>query len=238
MLRRADASPVRTAQGIDVEHKAVPYTKGGISLSNHEADSIMHKIPFTTPPGIIPQGRIADGAYARQVSELAASEDIPLLEVMVEGSRWPQTNQPYALGMGSVRLSDDCICMTIRFQFGSAQCYFLAHPDDPEAWALLETWATKKRSAFMFHTDKLVMVTATDFPGIDSRLRALRNKDRPFDARRFCDLAFDLVESRDLVLTASSDVPSIPRLRYVHVCVLATRSVLAARPLPPRGIVH
>jgi hypothetical protein len=198
----------------------------------------MHTLPVTTRPGIIPQARIADRAYASHLSDLAASEDVPLLEVSVEGSPWPQTNQPYALGMGSIRLSDDCTCMTIRFQFGSAQCYFLAHPDDPEVWALIETWAAKKRSAFAFHANKLAMVVAVDFPGIDSRLRALRTNGRPFDARRFCDLAFDLVDSRDLVLTASSEVPSIRRLRYVHVCVVATRSVLAARPLPPRTIVH
>ena len=181
------------------------------------------------PQRVIPLGRTVDWKRAQHYSQLAGKEKVPLLEADVDPLHWATTAQPCVFGMGSVPIPDGSQAVTMRFQWGRAQCYWLAHPDDPGLWQLLEAWSAARRCAFLFN-GRGTLALALDFDGISAELRSIGRSGRAFDAGLFADRAIDLAGRCILELTATSDIAVVPKLEYVQVCVLATRAVLEARP--------
>lgn len=178
----------------------------------------------------IAAGRIIDWQSAQYYSALAEREKVPLLQARLDHVIRPRTEHPCAFGIGAVPLGDGSSAVTLRLQVGTSQFYWLAHPDDPELWQLLETWAAAGRCAFML-SGKRSWTLALDYGAIDKELKLLRRRSGTFDAGQFADAVFDLVALKLLQLSATSDIEGVAGLEHVQVCVLATSAVLSARPL-------
>lgn len=176
----------------------------------------------------IPAGRIIDWQSIQHRSRVAERQKIPLLAMRANHLIWPVDERPCAFGMGAVPLAAGCSILTLRLQCGTSQFYWLAHPNDPEVWRLLESWSAAGRCAFMLRGEHSV-VFALDYGAIDNDLRAMRPEGEGFDAGEFADRAFELVALRLLERTATSDIEGIPKLEHVQACVLATSAIVEAR---------
>ena len=134
----------------------------------------------------IAAGRIIDWQSAQYYSALAEREKVPLLQARLDHVIRPRTEHPCAFGIGAVPLGDGSSAVTLRLQVGTSQFYWLAHPDDPELWQLLETWAAAGRCAFML-SGKRSWTLALDYGAIDKELKLLRRRSGTFDAGQFAD---------------------------------------------------
>lgn len=164
-------------------------------------------------------------------SRVAATERVPLLAMRI-ASRLPREAEPrFGFGLGLMPLDDDAFAVTLRLQLDACQFYWLAHPEDPGLWRLLDDWNNAGRCAFMLVEGPAMATFALCYDTIDQELRARYRSSPTFDAGRFADAAFRLVVSGELALQAASDLADFPVLEHVDVAVLATDAVRKARPL-------
>lgn len=164
-------------------------------------------------------------------SRVAATERVSLLAMRVT-SRLPREAEPrFAFGLGLLPLDDDAFAVTLRLQLDACQFFWLAHPEDPGLWRLLDDWNGRGRCAFMLFEGPAIAAFALSYDTIDQELRMRYRSNPTFDAGHFADAAFRLVVSGELALQATSDLADFPVLEHVDVAVLATDAVREARPL-------
>ena len=196
----------------------------------------MSSLPFATLQQqilpIVSLGWVVPWAVAAARLPVTSTQRVSLLAMRVT-NRLPRGESPqFAFGLGLIPLDDDLHAVTLRLQLESHQLDWLAHPEDPALWHLLDEWKDAGHCAFMLMEDEACAATATHFDALDDALRQRYRPNPAFDAGRFVDAVFHLVASDEIPQQATSDISAVRVLTHVEVALLMTDAVLKARPLP------
>lgn len=127
-------------------------------------------------------------------------------------------------GLGSVPALNDDV-MTMRFQLGAAQFYWLADMTDPELWEVVDVWLKLGRvpvglACFEGKQDKY-MFLQPEWRIENPTVNKFRGKQTLLADARVWDNISGLAKSRQLERYATSDIPGVV-LRKVVVNVLMT----------------
>jgi hypothetical protein len=178
----------------------------------------------------VPYGRIEPATRYRQTSKQAADlGTLPVLSGLFNSARAERsTKAPMHLGFGSMEMERDSLpLLTFRLQVGADMMYWLANAGDPEIWAMLDAWHKAGRMAVAAEfEDGKVLFSSRDFRMVPP-LQALRPKSADSSslssaAQDFAMNAGGTLVSGHLALVATSDIPTIPRLKSVQGCTVTT----------------
>jgi len=180
----------------------------------------------------VPYGSIEPATRYRKSSKQAASMGtLPVLSGLFNSTRTDRsTRAPMHLGFGSMDMERDSLpLLTFRLQVGTDMMYWLANAGDPEIWSMLDAWHKSGRMAVAAEfEDGKVLFSSRDFKMVPP-LQALRPKladasSRVAAAQDFAMNAGGTLVSGHLALVATSDIPTIPRLKSVQGCTVTTRT--------------
>ncbi|ALL67862.1 hypothetical protein K788_0001021 [Paraburkholderia caribensis MBA4] len=156
-------------------------------------------------------------------SASAMKPDTPVLVSSVDLNRYLSLARvDGSFGFGHFRF-EDRIVLSMRFQSGSAQIYWLADAADPSVWDAIDVMKKNEEVGFMLEEGaRGAFVPYTLLPHQEDirilRAESLSHPDGLSDA------AVELANSGLVQKNATTDIPGI-KLEYVHVNVLASESV-------------
>lgn len=188
--------------------------------------------PWPSPvPTAFTQGRIVPWRALEGYSPRAEEERVSLLAMhLIKPLQHLGTTQHHVFGPGLIHLNGNLLAVTLRLQVGARQMYWLAHPYDPELWQLFDEWNGRGRCAFLLVDDRTAAVTALDYRGFDRDLRARIRSCTTVAIEHFADVAHYLAASGEIAQSATSDIPDIPELEYIEVCMFTTTALQSMQP--------
>jgi hypothetical protein len=157
-----------------------------------------------------------------------ATGTLPLLYGELMKDIWSEgARTPTYLGHGALR-GNEQILLSFRFQVGATMVYWLADPHDREIVTLLRTWVTAKTMSVALKTKAGVAVLTRDYVEIPQSIAAVCEVDCEMDTERFLRSATEMVASGLLQSNATSDIPSIRKLKNVHAFFVLSAKANAA----------
>ncbi|TXC81036.1 hypothetical protein [Paraburkholderia azotifigens] len=126
-------------------------------------------------------------------------------------------------GFGHFRL-DGRIVLSLRYQSGAAQIYWLADSADPGVWAAIDAMKKNEEVGFMLEEGGHGAFVRCELPPNHEDIRVLRAESLSHPGG-LSDAAAALANSGCVQANATTDIPGI-ELQYVHVNVLASQFVL------------
>jgi len=144
-------------------------------------------------------------------------------------------------GFGHVELEDGPV-LTMRFQLGDFQIYWVADITDPELWAAIDSWKRARRVPIMFAVDQAGRrngyVAVVGIPGQTLPEEVHRDSDRRPTVDTWHAMA-SLAGSGLLQMQATSDIPGMA-LQHVLAGAVLTRRLepfVHQRPLVKKPVV-
>lgn len=126
------------------------------------------------------------------------------------------------MGLGYGKLyRDGPSPLTFRFQVGTSQLYWLVDPREPEVWDMLDAWSHAKRMVCLINVNGQTGVISRDYPRIPPEIEEQRQYVNKPDAR-FAPELMAIIASGQLAACATSDLPQVPRLEHVEMCLVPT----------------
>lgn len=112
--------------------------------------------------------------------------------------------------------------LTFRLQIGTSQLFWLADPRAPEVWTMLDAWSRAKRMVCLIDVNGRVGMASQDYPGIPPEVEKQRQYIQTEEDSRFVPELLELITSGQLATNASSDIPYIPQLKHIEMCLVST----------------
>lgn len=139
-----------------------------------------------------------------------------------------EIGEGFGFGTGTTKC-DGVTFVTIRVQLADRQYYWLADPHDTRVWKMFDAWNEQGECLLALsvegNADYGVVGLPNDDPRfgqvVKERVRGLR--EVPYS--EFTTAALKLMLSGSLEATATTDMPSIPTLSRVDVCLLSSTKV-------------
>lgn len=174
------------------------------------------------PYGAIKRLSDFEGKVAKRLARMG---DIPVLSGRFNANMFgPVEGRPQHVGWGSLGAAH--AILTVRMQVGPDMLYWMANAADPEIWAMLDAWHKHRTMVVAAEFDNASAVVATRDFELSPSLRSLRPKgdvrDWSENAERFLREAGSLLFTGKLGMGATTDIPSVPSLRCVQGCTIAT----------------
>ncbi|EKS70391.1 hypothetical protein [Caballeronia sp. PC1] len=158
--------------------------------------------------------------------------NLPVLNATVDSQKLAALLQPHQIGsiptcfgFGSMearsKVGDTMQIMTIRFQLGGVQFYWLADMSDGEVWRAIDAWRKRKQVALVVgHVDQRAFLVAHYNPERSS-LDRFKGDIRPEPSSEFFDLVCDVASNGFVAAQATTDIPGTA-LQQVVVNVLVS----------------
>ena len=197
---------------------------------------------YITPPDepiviAIPAGKVMPWEVAAQGTPVAASARVPLLAMRVDAPLARVDKSGIAFRLGLIELDNGVSVVTLRLQIDVVQIHWLAHPEDPELWGLLDAWKRAGRAAFILEFGERCLTLAVGYGGQDDVLRSWFGRRADFDVESFADAAVALAVTGAIAERATSDIPAVREVEHVRVAMLSTSAlekVMTPRVIAPQ----
>lgn len=132
-----------------------------------------------------------------------------------------------SIGSGSMMTCDGPVG-TLRVQLGSHQAYVLFHLTDREVIEAITAWRKAGFVPAYLRAGGNDGVVRFDTPANFGEIPLARGRREPLSAESFAEHSLELIASGFVAMQATSDVSTIPELRQITACLLATRHVKRA----------
>lgn len=134
------------------------------------------------------------------------------------------------IGTGQIRwqVAGENVCvLTIRFQFGQRQQYWLVDPADTRVWAMLGNWSAAKTAIIALYNSRSERVLIRlPLPGdVGTLAKAELSRLPEASPLSYLTAAFSIIASKLLVQQATSDIRGIRKLKSVDVALLTSHKV-------------
>lgn len=154
---------------------------------------------------------------------LSATVDLPELEVLKRTNG--RGNAPSCFGFGHIQMQtisgDPAPIMTIRFQLGGVQVYWLADMSDGDVWRAIDAWRKRKQVPLSIGHSTEMVFTILDYAVERMVLDKFRGEIRPEATPDFPEIAATLASSGIIEAQATTDIPGV-ELELVVVNVLVS----------------
>jgi len=203
--------------------------------------------PFTNPNGdslAIPlaeiMGKPSDFIPAGQIlpaSELGATANIPtrlrnlpVLTIQTPLENWDLSergdSKHTSIGTGEIGIGNNSL-LTIRFQVGRSQAYWLADPADKRVWKMFSQWRQAGIALVALKGKQgKVQLVINDSIGNIGILTEKKLAHLPeISGKVLAHGAGDLIASGFMSMMAGSDIAQVKQLDYVEVCMLHSQKV-------------
>ena len=166
-----------------------------------------------------------DFPNAKSLSE--GERRIPILTASIERKYWKfDSAQSTSFGTGTIDVGDIRL-LTLRYQFGANQVYWVADPHSPGVWAMLDKWSEARLGFISLEpTDgsPLALLRLSQ-DGNPFRVKQSATCGKQANCMELVDAACQLIRSNRLAASATSDIADVPRIRRCEVMLLASPSI-------------
>jgi hypothetical protein len=156
-----------------------------------------------------------------------ATGTLPMLFGELPKTLWSEgAGIPIYMGHGVLR-GEEQFLLSFRLQVGPTMVYWLADPHDSEIVALLRTWAAANQMATALQSKGGVFILGRNYPAIPLLVQKICDANSE-NTERFVRSANGIVASGLLQSNATSDIPSISKLKNVHAFLVLSAKANAA----------
>ncbi|KWU19220.1 MULTISPECIES: hypothetical protein [Burkholderiaceae] len=208
---------------------------------------------FDTTFSMLAIGGLSRNAEFKSSCQMAKQfpGNLPVLNATVDPSEFntfmqahQNGNAPSCFGFGNIaslsRAGDKMQIMTIRFQVGGVQFYWLADMSDGDVWRAVDAWRKRGQVPIAIgHSDQMAYVVI-DYAAGSMTLDRFRDQIRSEPSQEFFDMVSDVASSGFVEAQATTDIPDTPldrvivnllvsprQQQYVHGNVMRDKPVMA-----------
>lgn len=234
-LLRAEGREDSTDSVVEVQILSSAAIRAGAPLNNrydtageapqNGADRASRDDKRTLGLPLVPIGTLHNASEFARISTSASTlkPDTPVLGSSIDMKRLLDLSRVEGtFGFGHFRV-DGRIVLSIRYQSGAAQVYWLADSADPSVWAAIDIMKKNGEVGFMFEEGSRGAFVPWKLLPHHEDIRILRAESLSHPDG-LSDAAVALATSGLVEANATTDIPGT-ELRYVHVNVLANGSV-------------
>lgn len=109
---------------------------------------------------------------------------------------------------------------SFRLQVGTTLVCWLADPNDPEIYSMLQTWASAGYILFGLRTNEGVIVWTRSVGGVPPSIDDIVATSGGMDTRRFLRSTAAVVNSGLIKAQAQSDIASVPKITKVRAFLI------------------